>query len=491
MRRVARGETGGGMNQRETLTPTRVLIVILLFTLSAAFAYRTLTQNRVDSDALWHIRTGEYIVEHREIPASDVFSWYGKQESLPWLPHEWLFDIGIYGAWSLGGFRLIYLLTALIVGTVAPAVFALTRARTDEFVTSLIAGVLAVLGCARFIAPRPQVLTFALIVALALLLERRRWFWAVATMVLAVNLHGGMYPMYLLVFAFYCIPRKSIVLLAAGLAVLAQPLTLQLLPYPFFAFDSQMAWFQEAAPTVLARDWLYLPVLIGLVALTHRRRVPLQVAIASLALIVLGLNGARHTAFTYLLVIPMIAPFISAPSEPRPKDAEGAASETTPHGLSSTQRPGMPAWVDRALVVVLLASTLFVVSQSWSKHIDYHAEYPKSAVDYVKEQGITRIWNDWGDGGYLIFRGVETLVDGRADPFSPFFRKDVTLARDFGITWYVGADIRRFLDKYGVTHMLIAKRAPLYQVVSQSRDFKLAYADDDYAVYEYSGVISP
>ena len=44
----------------------------------------------VDSDILWHIKTGEWILSNKKVPKVDVFSWH---EGLNWMPHEWLYDV--------------------------------------------------------------------------------------------------------------------------------------------------------------------------------------------------------------------------------------------------------------------------------------------------------------------------------------------------------------------------------------------------------------
>lgn len=44
----------------------------------------------IDSDILWHIKTGDWILANGYVPKVDVFSWH---EGLNWIPHEWLYDV--------------------------------------------------------------------------------------------------------------------------------------------------------------------------------------------------------------------------------------------------------------------------------------------------------------------------------------------------------------------------------------------------------------
>ncbi|MDE5586898.1 MAG: hypothetical protein K2I72_00840, partial [Bacilli bacterium] len=54
------------------------------------------------SDFYWHLKVGEYISSHHKIPFTDIFSWYGSNNHLPWISHEWLFEVFIYQFFHFG-----------------------------------------------------------------------------------------------------------------------------------------------------------------------------------------------------------------------------------------------------------------------------------------------------------------------------------------------------------------------------------------------------
>jgi hypothetical protein len=41
-----------------------------------------------DSDTCWHLRTGEWIMAHGQVPRQDIFSYTGAGK--PWFAWEWL-----------------------------------------------------------------------------------------------------------------------------------------------------------------------------------------------------------------------------------------------------------------------------------------------------------------------------------------------------------------------------------------------------------------
>jgi hypothetical protein len=456
------------------LSKTRLAIVSLTSLLATSFAARVLLAHRVDSDSLWHIRTGQWIVENGRVPTTDIFSWIGAERGLAWAPHEWLFDIGIWGIYSGGGFAGLYWVTCLTFGVFAALVFALAYRRSGQWVLSLIVALLGTMGVAPFLAPRPQVATFALLTAVALLLELRKPYLAVLVMLLGVNVHGAMYPIYLGLFAFYCLPRRDwLPILCAVGATLLTPIGTRLLPYPLFAFDAQVALFQEYAPTVLKQSWVLLIAFIGIVLLLDRRRLPVWDGLLVLLLTLLSISAVRHTALFFGIALPILTPYLRFPQP----EHEGKRTEERQLQLPEP---------DRILMVFLAFAVVLSVGRLWGSSIDVDKDYPAQALKWMQDEGLMRVWNPWGDGGYLIYRGVPTFVDGRADPFSPFFDPTVTIASDVASAHYLNSDPRDLVAKYGIRYTLLKRRTALYQVLVQSKDFEMVYSDDDYAVFKTS-----
>src|ERR1700727_2420734 len=89
---------------KDFLQLRRVFVTILFigtFTLA--------TRNVIDPDVWWHLKTGEYIAVHKSIPHVDIFSF--TRAGQPWIAHEWLSDVllyGIYRAASWGGLIAVF-----------------------------------------------------------------------------------------------------------------------------------------------------------------------------------------------------------------------------------------------------------------------------------------------------------------------------------------------------------------------------------------------
>ena len=60
-----------------------------------------------DPDIWWHLRTGQWILEHHAVPLTDLFSLYGADK--PWIAYSWLFDTAMAALFSRWGLAAIAL----------------------------------------------------------------------------------------------------------------------------------------------------------------------------------------------------------------------------------------------------------------------------------------------------------------------------------------------------------------------------------------------
>jgi len=100
---------------------------------------------------------------------------------------------------------------------------------------------------------------------------------------------------------------------------------------------------------------------------------------------------------------------------------------------------------------------------------------PKAAIDFVQRTNIKgNVFNEYDFGGYLIFVGVPTFVDGRDLQFG-----DAFLHEYFDAVALV--DINRafaLLDEYKVSWVILYPKAPLALALARSGLWDEAYADN-------------
>jgi hypothetical protein len=100
---------------------------------------------------------------------------------------------------------------------------------------------------------------------------------------------------------------------------------------------------------------------------------------------------------------------------------------------------------------------------------------PRAAVDYVMREKVGGpVLNDFDFGGYLIFRGIKTFIDGRTLPFG----------KQFAVDYFEATQIQnltrldQLADTYKVTWTLTRTSSPMAYHFDHSPRWRRAYADD-------------
>src|SRR5499426_928111 len=133
-------------NSEETLR--RLVIVLLVYCIPTFLAIVPV----VDPDIWWHLRTGQWIANHAQVPATDSFSAYGSGK--PWVAYSWLFEILIYALFTKLGVIGILVFT---VSTSLPVTLvlhgALRQARLP-FIAEVFFVAVALGAMSKLISPR-------------------------------------------------------------------------------------------------------------------------------------------------------------------------------------------------------------------------------------------------------------------------------------------------------------------------------------------------
>src|SRR5208283_3412660 len=86
-----------GLLVKSLLDGKGVFLCVLLIGFLAMAA-----RNAVDPDLWWHLKTGQYIAEHKSVPHVDPFSY--TRGGAPWVAHEWLTELLLYQVERISGF---------------------------------------------------------------------------------------------------------------------------------------------------------------------------------------------------------------------------------------------------------------------------------------------------------------------------------------------------------------------------------------------------
>jgi hypothetical protein len=134
------------VNSEKTLR--RLIIVALLYCIAASQAMVPL----VDPDIWWHLRTGQWIVEHAQVPATDPFSVYGAGNH--WVAYSWLFEVLVYGLFTKFGLMGILVFTVAMSLLIALALHSALRWAELPFIVEVFLVAAGLGAMSKMISPR-------------------------------------------------------------------------------------------------------------------------------------------------------------------------------------------------------------------------------------------------------------------------------------------------------------------------------------------------
>jgi hypothetical protein len=153
---------------------TRIANTIVLAILFGASALMCVhAANATDFDLGWHLRTGEWILQHHAVPQTDPFS--GTLAGKPWQAYSWLFEVLLTKLVQNLGLVGIVAYTGSMVMAITIALYHLVRRLQGDFSLAVLLTFVTGFSLAHLYTPRPWMFTilfFAL--ELNILMHARR-----------------------------------------------------------------------------------------------------------------------------------------------------------------------------------------------------------------------------------------------------------------------------------------------------------------------------
>jgi len=449
-----------------------------------------------DPDVYWHIAIGQKIWQTGSLPWVDQFS--HTFQGQPWIAQEWLAQLALFGAYSLGGWGGVVLLSASTLAATYALLFLVLSRKMRLTVAIGVSGVAYALSMQHLIA-RPQIfvdpLTILWVAGLVRAVERKASpsLLLLPIMVLWTNLHAG-FTFGLALGAiigaeafFGSEPGARLrtafhwaVFLSA--AVIAACIT----PYGFHSFLATFAVVRGNEALNYVTEWQPLTLyplgvqelfLYGLLflALYYGAKVPFW-RLISLCMVV-------YMMFSYLRfasLFAMVAPILLA----------GPLTEQFPFLRLANQLEmarNFFVFVRRHFrmaaysVYALLAGSVVLLGAFAPSVVPKSNITPAGAVDYmIKNRLSGNVYNFYNFGGYLIFRGIKTFVDGRTDQlFLGGF-----LTRLFDAVIKHPKNYIPLLIEYRVSIAMVVPDSMESQELGRSSDWEKLYSDKDAELYQ-------
>jgi hypothetical protein len=476
------------------LQTRRVFVAIL-----AVGLFGMAARNVTDPDVWWHLRTGQLIVKNHALFHTDPYSF--TRFSQPWIDHEWLSQLLIFGLYKLTGWGGLI----VVFGAVIAAAFMVVFVRSPGH--PYIAGVITLLG-AFASAPswgvRPQVLTLLLASLLLLILERSYerplllWL-APPLMLLWVNLHAG-YALGIALIALFLLgdaldvvfgfaesalqnrSARTVRFRQLALAIAACGSVVMLNPYGAAMYAYPLETLRSRAMQSYIGEWAspdfhqlkYLPALamilatLVLPALSPRRLRPRELLLLSIATYA-ALRSVRHIPLYTLIAIPILSAMVQAWMEER-ADVKPDKRQQAPISFA---KASFNALLVAGFLVFLLLRVHYVINRQPEMEAK---EFPATAVSFIAAQRPPApMLNHYNWGGYFIWKlypEYRVFIDGRADLYGDAFMND------FAAVYYLKGDAwQRTFTKWRIQTVVLPPDAPLVTALRAMPSWETIYSD--------------
>lgn len=442
----------------------KILLIISLFSLVAALAAFEIN----DPDTLQYLVAGKYILEHG-FAKTNIFSFTIPDQPLVWT--EWLFEILVYVAYSIGQWKALVSLQILLAVSIFLVIFLIGRHQGYKILAWAPFFILAALiGAERFML-RADLLA-ALLAILSfyfLLIDQKKdskliYLLPVLTLIWA-NVHGSFPLAYLLVGSFILSPlinhlwqkyvwhqsimvvdgkikRLSFIFLLCLVASLINPSGWSAIVWPFKTMFSDMSFLseynQEFRPTLKSGDFQrfsvgYYQILVWLIVamvIISWRNWRLLHLLLLIPLLYLSLRSVRHIA---------MFSFFAASIMPTYLDLTAAKMRVSFLTAKIREWLGVAALVGLIVIngylIWAVVTNDYYVQDQRTRRFGFDLTelvFPVGAAEFIKENNIAgHGFNNYGIGTYLnwrLFPQKLTFIDGHTAP-PDFFKEYLRIMR--------------------------------------------------------------
>ncbi|HYW63156.1 MAG TPA: hypothetical protein VE865_08185 [Bradyrhizobium sp.] len=453
----------------------------------------------IDPDTMWQITVGEWIVDHGAVPTADVYSFTMRGQ--PWISTQWLAQVAYALAYALAGWTGPVVLASLCIA-ITFALFTGFLARHFNDSTTLVFVAAALALTVPHLLARPHVLALPVMLAwvggLVLAADRGGTppFRLLPLIALWANLHGG-FVLGLALIAPFAVDavlnadsarRKPLAWRWAAFALVALGASC-ITPYGWNSLlaSRKILALGEALPLIM--EWrpadfssvgpLEICLLLGFGLALYRgiSLPPMRIALL-LGMLHMGLSQSRSLE-TLALLVPL---FLAKPLATQVGGAD-------PERAAAASQPLLAAGV----ALLLFGGTFaYAPAAQFAPHM---RGSPVAAVEQLKQLNLSRVFNDYDFGGYLIANGVAPFIDGRTELYGEKFFVDHNAASGL----MKPENLFRLLERYDIEATLMRTQSAATTLLDHTDGWQKIYSDDiatihlrkNGAVHSGEPVVSP
>lgn len=452
-----------------------------------------------DSDSFFIIRTGEYIVQNKEVPTTNPFVIH---EDFDVIIQQWGFDAIIYILYSIFGYAGLFACSAVLFLLATFLMSKFIDIYTENVNYKLILLFIFVYIYRRWAVVRPTSFSFNMLLSVIIIAElyrrgKKKWMIALLPFIslALVNLHASMWPLMFVMLLPYICPNV-ITLWANKLTYLKSwwrewrmVLFVMLIMFAVgflnpYGFDGMTYVIKSygAANTIVIEELtppavfsiygaLIISTIIALAFYVDRKRSSVDSANCYMALgtSFMAMTHKRNTWFCFFGAIPLFAKLLEYAK------------------ISWLQEQKKLSRPIKMLIALLLCIVVLLTSLFYTFHVSDGEFTPTIAADYLDQfnnQEDIILYTDFNNGAYMEFRGYKVYMDARPELFSKKINNKEDVLTEWALLDYAVSNVEGVFDKYGFTHVLIPDAGALYGYMRNNDDFEEIINGKGYVLYQ-------
>jgi len=429
------------------------------------------------SDFFWHLKIGEYISIHKKIPMTDLFSWYGTQNHLTWISHEWLFEVFIYQIFHLGKEFGVFL---YVLGMIVLISVVLWKQNEKIFIKhplkTILWATLGMLVFANKTLPRPHLISYFLF-ALSIYLaydtlqneNSKKIYFAPFISFLWSNFHGGSSNLSYIVYATFLflsiLPftknninikkeqrKKYLYALCTSIfCIIINPHGIKMLLYPYLnmTYREMIQCIEEWQRLSLSSidGIFYFLFILGILFIIFRSKKNHQIVDITLLFLFmfLGMKSTRFMPYFFIVSTAIIPKY----------------------------------WKVEKLEIKLFPIFIFLlfIIPSFYLTIYRPPEFnlvQDEMIEYLKKENHI-LYNSYELGGYLIYKEIPVFIDGRADLYIDTILCDVCQIEQ--------GKNEQLLENYPFDTFIVQNHSKIEAYLRKSNKYQLKLKDNKNSLY--------
>jgi hypothetical protein len=464
-----------------------VFIIIFSF-IAGELGWQRLLQ---DSDTGLHIRIGDYILAHRQVPTQDMFSF-----SLPgqtWYAFEWLTETLFSFLHTRFGLKGVVLVSGIVLAGTLTTMFRYALSRGANSLIALALTFLTVSANSLHFHARPHIFTLLFLVISMWMISADRqspsprvWLLVPLTVVWT-NMHGGFFiffPLLALLVIGCALERQRAAAIRytalatlCGLASLVNPYGFKL--HAHILEIMRASWVIDTidefrSPQFRTEAQIHLMILLFLgliviVPLLSKRRVTEALWILFLAYS--ALTSVRHGPIFALIAVPIVAVQLTEWwaewVRNQPANSYSRIFDSIAAQLGAGFR-GASLWTLAAVLFLALTGSIH-----WPQDFP-EKNFPVGIVQRHAEIATARIFTTDQWAGYLIYRNYprqRVFLDGRTNYYGPKILSEYSGLMDGQRTW------KEILNQYRFDLIMCSPDAALGSLIRLDPEWRTVEGD--------------